>query len=236
MNKIKFVKNIHCVRLALYLILLLCAWAVLVIQLKISCLSIPVNWSQESCNNLNQLYINLTYSFLAGYVFYLLTIYFPQKTEKKRLQPVIIKKTKAIKNELENVLLEFSRGTGINDYMKIENARKVLMSKNWTDSMPMYQKLYNANISYIAFIGIVGEHIQKKVVELIQSYQRFMTTEQIGLLEELPDLYIFSLAQRFSKMPISLEDENGKKSLVDFFIKTLEKIKEIEDSFDIKDS
>lgn len=235
MNKIKFVKNIHCDRLALYLILLLCAWAVLAIQLKISCLSIPVNWSHESCNNLNQLYINLTYSFLAGYVFYLLTIYFPQKTEKKRLQPVIIKKTKAIKKELENVLLEFSRGTDTNDYMKTESARKVLMSKNWTDNMPMYQKLYNANISYIAFIGEVGKLIQKNIVELIQSYQRFMTTEQIGLLEELPKLTIFSLAQQFSKMPISLEDENGKKSLVDFFIKALEKMKEIEDSFNIKD-
>lgn len=235
MNKMKFVKNIHYARLALYLILLLCAWAILAIQLKITCISIPVNWSQESCNNLNQLYINLTYSFLAGYVFYLLTIYFPRKTEKKRLQPVIIKKTKAIKNELENVLLEFSRGTGIN-YTEIENARKVLMSKNWTDNMPMYQKLYNANISYIAFIGEVGKIIQKNVVELIQSYQRFMTTEQICLLEELSNLYIFSLAQRFSKMPISLEDENGKKSLVDFFIKALEKMKEIEDSFDIKDN
>lgn len=132
-------------------------------------------------------------------------------------------------------MLEFSRGTDTNDYMKTESARKVLMSKNWTDNMPMYQKLYNANISYIAFIGEVGKLIQKNIVELIQSYQRFMTTEQIGLLEELPKLTIFSLAQQFSKMPISLEDENGKKSLVDFFIKALEKMKEIEDSFNIKD-
>ncbi len=231
----KNIRNINCIHLALFLLLLLCVWAIFAIQLKIPHLSINVDWTQERCDNLNQLYINLSYSFWAGFVFYLLTIYFPQKREQKRLEPVIKQKVLEIRKDLRNILLEFSRSTDIQKYTEIEDVRKVLMSKKWTDYMPMYQKLYGINISYIAFIGEVGKTIQKNTIDLIQSYQRYLTTEQIRLLEELPQKYIFSLAQRFSKMPISLEDQNGKNSLVDMFIDAMNKMSEIEKSFSIKD-
>lgn len=230
----KNIRNINCIHLALYLLLLLCVWAIFAIQLKIPHLSINVDWTQERCDNLNQLYINLSYSFLAGFVFYLLTIYFPQKRERKRLEPVIKKKVLEIRKDLRNILLEFSRGTDIQKYMEIENARKVLMSKNWTDIMPMYQKLYNANISYISFISEEGKIMKKKINDFIQSYQPYITAKQLCLLEELSNMIIFSTAHQFSKMPISLEDANGKKSLVDMFIDALNKMYEIEKSFSIK--
>lgn len=222
-------------KIALYLLLLLCVWAILAIQLRVAGLQIQVNWSQDRCDNLNQLFINLTYSFLAGYVFYLLTIYFPQRKEKKRIQPVIQQKVLNIRKALSDILLEFSRNTDIHqDFLEIENAKKVLMSKNWTDKMPMFQYLYKAQISYLAYIGEVGNKIQKDVIDLIQSYQRYMTTEQVYLLEGLSSMQIFALANQFKQMNISLEDKNGKESIVGFFIEAICKMHEIEDSFSIK--
>lgn len=222
-------------KIALYLLLLLCVWAILAIQLRVAGLQIQVNWSQDRCDNLNQLFINLTYSFLAGYVFYLLTIYFPQRKEKKRIQPVIQQKVLNIRKALSDILLEFSRNTDIHqDFLEIENAKKVLMSKNWTDKMPMFQYLYKAQISYLAYIGEVGNKIQKDVIDLIQSYQRYMTTEQVCLLEGLSSMQIFALANQFKQMNISLEDKNGKESIVGFFIEAICKMHEIEDSFSIK--
>lgn len=222
-------------KIALYLLLLLCVWAILAIQLRVAGLQIQVNWSQDRCDNLNQLFINLTYSFLAGYVFYLLTIYYPQRKEKKRIQPVIQQKVLNIRKALSDILLEFSRNTDIHqDFLEIENAKKVLMSKNWTDKMPMFQYLYKAQISYLAYIGEVGNKIQKDVIDLIQSYQRYMTTEQVCLLEGLSSMQIFALANQFKQMNISLEDKNGKESIVGFFIEAICKMHEIEDSFSIK--
>ena len=222
-------------KIALYLLLLLCVWAILAMQLRVAGLQIQVNWSQDRCDNLNQLFINLTYSFLAGYVFYLLTIYFPQRKEKKRIQPVIQQKVLNIRKALSDILLEFSRNTDIHqDFLEIENAKKVLMSKNWTDKMPMFQYLYKAQISYLAYIGEVGNKIQKDVIDLIQSYQRYMTTEQVCLLEGLSSMQIFALANQFKQMNISLEDKNGKESIVGFFIEAICKMHEIEDSFSIK--
>lgn len=231
----KNIRNLNCIHLALFIMLLLCVWALSAIQLKIPHLTINVNWAQERCDNLNQLYINLSYSFLAGFVFYLLTIYFPQKRERKRLEPVIKQKVLEIRKELRNVLLEFSRKTDIQNYIEIESARKVLMSKNWTDYMPMYQLLYKANISYIAYIKEKGILIKKNINDFIQSYQTHMTAKQICLLEELSNMQIFSIAHQFSQMTISLEDPNGKKSLVDMFIDAMNKMSEIEESFSTKD-
>ena len=141
---ISFIKNhitpVHNSSIALFVLLLFCGWAILAIQFRVTCLQIPMNWSQVRCDNLNQLFINLTYSFLAGYVFYLLTIYFPQRKEKKRIQPVIQQKVLDIRKAISDILLEFSRGTDIkNDFLEIDNAKIVLMSKNWTDTIPMFK-------------------------------------------------------------------------------------------------
>lgn len=194
-----------------------------------------MNWSQDKCDNLNQLFINLTYSFLAGYVFYLLTIYFPQRKEKKRIQPVIRQKVLTIRKAISDTLLEFSRDTDIKkDFLETDNAKIILMSKNWTDTIPMFQYLYKARISYLAYIGEVGKKIQKDIVELIQSYQKYMTTEQVCLLEELSSMQIFAFANQFKQINISLEDKNGKESIVGFFIDAIRKMNEIEDSFSLK--
>lgn len=236
---ISFIKNhitpVHNSKLALYVLLLFCGWAIFAIQFRVTRLQIPLNWSQDRCDNLNQLFINLTYSFLAGYVFYLLTIYFPQIQEKKRIQPVIQQKVLEIRKAISDILLEFSRDTDIKkDFLEIENAKIVLMSKNWTDKMPMFMRLFNAHISYIAFIGEVGNKIRKDIVDLIQSYQRYMTTEQVCLLEGLSNMQIFSLANQFKQMNISLEEKNGKEFMVGLFIDAINKMNEIEDSFSIK--
>ena len=132
-------------------------------------------------------------------------------------------------------MLEFSRDTDIKkDFLEIDNAKKVLMSKNWTDKMPMFKRLYNAQISYLAFIGEVGNKIRKDIVDLIQSYQRYMTTEQVCLLEGLSSKQIFALANQFKQMNVSLEDKNGKEFMVDLFIDVINKMNEIENSFSIK--
>lgn len=232
MDKIKAFDLSVLLKTVFIIVLMLCFWAIFAIQLEIDWLMIIINLSQNVCDNINRLYLNLSYSYVAGYIIYLLTIYFPKKFEKKRLQPIFKQKIHDIKNGFNCILLEFSRNTEIkNGYMEIENARKVLMSKNWTDIMPMYQNLYRANISYISFISEEGKIMKKQINDFIQSYQSFITAKQLCLLEELSNMMIFSTAHQFSQMTISLEDANGKKSLIDMFIDALNKMYEIEKAF-----
>ena len=234
MSKIKTIISTYLLEIILTIALALCLWAILAIQLEIDSLIIKNNLPQKVCDNINKLYINITYSFLAGYIFYLLTVYFPKRFEKKRLQPIFKQKIYAIKNDFNCILLEFSRNTEFkNGYLELENARKVLMSKNWTDNMPIYQNLYKDNISYISFISEEGKIMKKQINDFIQSYQSYITVKQLCLLEELSNMMIFSIAHQFSQMTISLEDANGKKSLVDMFINALSKMYDIEYAFNL---
>lgn len=97
----------------------------------------------------------------------------------------------------------------------------------------MFQRLYNTNMSYIAHINIEGKNIKQQVLDFIQTYQQFLTTEQICALEELSSMHIFRIASQFSQMNINLQP--GINSLVDEFILALEKVYEIEKLFSDKE-
>lgn len=47
-------------------------------------------------------------------------------------------------------------------------------------------------------------------------------------------MQIFAFANQFKQINISLEDKNGKESIVGFFIDAIRKMNEIEDSFSLK--
>ena len=58
----------------LVLAIVLCIWSILAIQLDVSFLILNVGWEQSLCDKINTVYVNLSYSFIAGYIFYILTI------------------------------------------------------------------------------------------------------------------------------------------------------------------
>lgn len=217
----------------LVLAIVLCIWSILAIQLDVSFLILNVGWEQSLCDKINSVYVNLSYSFIAGYIFYILTIYVPQRINYKKIQPVLIKKVQLLKSSFRNVLLEFSRGVNVSDFMEIESARQVLLSKDWTSYIPMFQLLYKANMSYIEYINIEGKNIKQQVLDFIQTYKQFLTTEQICALEELSSMHIFRIASQFSQMNINLQP--GINSLIDEFILALEKVYEIEKLFSDKE-
>lgn len=217
----------------LVLAIVLCIWSILAIQLDVSFLILNVGWEQYLCDKINSVYVNLSYSFIAGYIFYILTIYVPQRINYKKIQPVLIKKVQLLKSSFRNVLLEFSRDVNVSDFMEIESARQVLLSKDWTSYIPMFQLLYKANLSYIEYINIEGKSIKQQILDFIQTYQQFLTTEQICALEELSSMHIFRIASQFSQMNINLQP--GINSLIDEFILALEKVYEIEKLFSDKE-
>lgn len=56
----------------------------------------------DNYQQVNQVIINLSYSYLAGLIFYLLTSCFPYMIKRNKLKKPIIEKLKAIKGKLED--------------------------------------------------------------------------------------------------------------------------------------
>lgn len=200
--------------------ILLCIWAIASIQLEcIPC--IATTFSATMCKKINGVYLNLSYSFLAAFFFYILTSVLPYKQTQKKIQPIIRQKINNIKTDVDSIILEFSRELSeqqnSNIFKNKEEIIRIMGSKPWTDFVPMWQALYKKDISYIALISIYGTQIKTKSLEIIQLYKEYMESNQISDLELLANKKIFSLALQFSQMDISLDDPNGKAYLIDEF-------------------
>ena len=82
------------VNACLVILSLLCLYAIVTIKLGwFWTIGVAKNYVQ-----INEIIINLSYSYIAGIVVYLLTIVLPVYFEKKRLRPVINEKINDIKN------------------------------------------------------------------------------------------------------------------------------------------
>jgi len=77
---------------------------------------------------INEIIINLSYSYIAGIVVYLLTIVLPVYFEKKRLRPVINEKINDIGTMLANMMAGFPAVGAINNpnISDIEGCEKLL--------------------------------------------------------------------------------------------------------------
>lgn len=222
----KWLSN-NLIDILMYVSIAFCLWAIFAVQLQ----WIPfveVSLTQETCDKLNIVYVNLSYSFLAAFFFYLLTIVFPRVKSERKIKCVLRKRIDAIQRKVADIVLEFSRNI---DKSKVGDLKYSLKSKSWTDNIPMYQYLYHANISYIALIAEVGSAIRKDAMEMIQLYREFMTEGQIIEMEEFVDMQIFHISKQFSQMNMNLDEPDGKESLVEMFVEMHEKINEIADSF-----
>lgn len=221
----------HSITILLSICIVLCVWAIASIQLKCIPL-IERDMPIERAEGYNEVFINLSYSFLAGWFFYLLTTKLKYWNSKRKLKPMMRQKMHKIVQSIDDAILEFSRNENTPTKTNREDVETILNSKSWTDTIPMFEQLYGYKGRYIDYISSTGKHVRTMVMELIDIYKEYMTEEQINRLEALVEMRIFSLANNFSPMQkINLDDPNGKKCLVNDFCDMYEELKSIEKTF-----
>lgn len=219
------------IEIVLFVLLLISFWAVFTIQLRL----IPMyntSWTPEVCNGINNLYLNLSYSYIAGMIIYLLTCYLPHYQMKRKLREVIRKKVEMIVRIIDDVVLEFSRDINTKECTEEQKLKTILNSKIWTDIIPMIQRVNNVTISYISFYNLQCKAAKDMVKELINMYGKYLTIEQITSLENWCNNRSFTNAKFLASIPkLNLEDPNGKSCLVDDFCNMYKEMKRIEGLF-----
>lgn len=181
---------------------------------------------------INKVLENLSYSYLAGCIFYLLTTQYSFWSRKQQLRPVMKNKYAKIVRKIDDIVLEFSRDVITETKTTKEDLEIILHSKNWTDKIPMIKQLQGYDVSYIRYISLVGKDVRTNVMELIQLYKEYLSESQIIHLEKFVEMQAFKSANMFSSfMRVDLENPNGKKCLVDEFIEMYQEMKSIELTF-----
>ena len=212
-------------------ICVLCLYAVIQIRLGLF-------WNigyAENAGAVNAIIEGLSYSYIAAYLFYILTSFLPTKRRKKMLTPIIRERVQRIGTKnLHSILLEFGRKTGLNyDYRKTDNTTAILKSKNWDVVVPLIQQYNGISISYFRYTVAQSKAIKDRVADIIIRYKEVLTEDELVALEDFSDMPFFSTVESLSSFS-NMSVNSGVDSLIEDFVKMQEKYLEMEKVFGIK--
>ena len=212
-------------------ICVLCLYAV--IQIRLGCL-----WyigSIENADAVNSIIEGLSYSYIAAYLFYVLTSFLPLRRRKRMLNPIIRERVKRIGTKnIHSILLEFGRQTGLPyDYRNTEHTAEVLKSKDWDTEVPIIKQYNGISITYFRYTVAQSKAIRERVADIIIRYKEVLTEDELVALEDFADMSFFSTVESLSSFP-NMTVNSGVDSLVEEFMKMHEKYLEMEKVFGIK--
>ena len=208
--------------------ILLCFWIILAVGLDCSSLKIPCNYDSKTIGNINTVLLNLSYSYIAGCIFYFLSVTFPRYKARKIIRKGIEIKMQSIQKTLYDILQCFSEGTqhSTKDCSK-ENIRNIFSKKNWNDT-DEESKLFGYDRTTIQACCLHNQYMLREIDALITTYKEYFGAEALSLLEELRNSRFIINAAIFSHF-ISIE-KNVKEGLADEYLKMLniyQKIQEL---------
>lgn len=233
-NKVKFKailrvykrKMDKCNSIILYFMLpiglLLAAWAILSIELNIIH-KIPVLWNDSTIEGLNHLYLNLSYSYIAGAIIYWFSVSLPYQINKHKISKVIRNKINDIGVQIQNMNIEFRTPENQPRISNIQATMELFNYGIWIGKCRIPIHLNHKSV-ISAFVQDY-ENLQSYVSGIINDYKEYLSAEQILLLEGLRNssmANIFSIGKQsnyiYNEYVFSHEIEPSYKKLIEDYL------------------
>ena len=209
------------------IVFLVCLYAVL--QIRLGCFW-PIGES-ENAESVNSIIEGLSYSYIAAYVFYLLTVVTPTYRRKAKLKSVIKYKVGRIGSFIRDVLLEFSRNTQYSaDVKDVAHTSLILQSKNWDVVVPILLQYNQVSITYFRYTNAKREQINDCITDLILCYKEVLSEDQLVALEEFRKSPFFKTVSSLSTIP-TITVNSGVNDLVDKFVEMQKQYLKLEKMF-----
>lgn len=178
--------------------LLLATWAILSIELDIVP-KIAVLWNNSTIEGLNHLYLNLSYSYIAGAIIYWFTVSLPYQTKKHKISKVLRNKFGDIGTQIQNMNIEFRSPENQPQVFDIEATMALFKYDTWIGKCKIPYHIDCQNV-ISAFVQDY-DNLQSYVSAIINDYKEYLSAEQILQLEDLRNsqMYsIFSMGKQFN--------------------------------------
>lgn len=169
-------------------------------------------WTLGSANNyqkINQVLINLSYSYIAGLIFYLLTSYFPDVIKRNRIK-------EPIRNKIRNINIRFEDCAKcvfpITSWAKIKLTEAALIQQFSTLSSIHTATAYNnigLNTTVLTHLKSQKDSINN-IIDSIIEYKYYLSGQQILILEKIKDSNYNAILNAFN-LPILDTPENREK-------------------------
>ena len=173
-------------------ITILCLYVIGCVGLEI----FPTLGYSEKANAINSVVLNLSYSFIAGWIFYLLVSYFPYKQRKSKLQKVIDEKFKNIHVKFIDCAKSMYPMTQWNNiHISKENLIKKMKNISITD-MSSYSI---AGINRTIIDHLIAQRTDiKNLIKEILEYKEYLNDEQLVIIEQIRNSTYFSILNAFA--------------------------------------
>ena len=190
--------------------------------------------SAETAKAMNTALLTLSYSYIAAFVFYLLTTVIPSLQRKHKLNAPIKKRVSELSRGIRDILLEFARGTNYKvDERNTTDTEAILRSKDWLAIVPMIQKYRHISVTYIEYMKGASINVKTQIANIISRYYGELTPNQLIELEALSDSQFFRTIEFICSIPNITIADSGYSSLIDDFIALQKQYLKVEKEFGI---
>lgn len=175
----------------------------------------------EHSKEINSIILNLSYSYIAGFIVYILTVMLPIALDNHRLHPVLKERIEDIGVMLANMLAGFPYEGDCHkvDIDNIEKCSELLSNADWNKENTLWIYPKGKNKLYQTFKSDFDE-IQNEIRYLILMYKPHLTTKQILYLESIKNTRFQSLLSVLEKMNVVIP-ENGMNDTIKEFLEVL---------------
>lgn len=211
--------NHKVVSVLLFLFVGLATWVVLAVQLS-DCLKRSCDYTQATCDSINAILLNLSYSFLAAYIFYIITVWLPDFLRSYKMFTVIEHEKKNIKIAIANMYSMF-HSIDIGGHIDMNDIASICdrMGKNdWMEVLfaPLPGKNKMQHFAYFS------KHLNDEILDFLTLYKDVLSTEDIKGLCEVLNANEVTLFEVLSNSNIT---KDNCKVIIDEYRKLLEAAK-----------
>ena len=166
----------------LFVTVILSVWTIVAVQL-VECMKCPSVFTQEECDKLNPVLINLAYSFLAAYFFYMITIWLPSIIRAYKMHDVIVAGMKNIKVCIHNMYSMFHDvgNDGNIDMNDIDTICERMKQCDWMETL--FAPLSGKNL--IQHLAYFSKCLDNNIVEFMTIYKENLSADDLKGLSEI---------------------------------------------------
>lgn len=159
------------------IVLAFCISCILTIGLKLCFVPSP-EWAEEYADGINNILLNLSYSYVAGYIIYWFTVIIPEERDRKEVLPLLRNEVISLWTPIQNVF-NWYIAFNVTEYVKatqkeVSNAIKTGYRKDY-----IYDP--TQNIDYTNLLKIRLDEFRKKA-SLLFKKNRYFNAEQYKCL------------------------------------------------------
>lgn len=174
-------------------------------------------WHSDNYQNYNIVFENLSYSYLAGILVYLLTLVLPALWESYRLKPIVNKKIGHLAELFNKQLFGFGTPEGEEgsyqiDCTKIEECLSIMDKADWNAVNPVVNNIPN-NKMYQTYKQDL-DAIVLEIADILQTYKDQLSKDDIQHLENIRQADIITYMNVFYSANVVFP-KDGHKFIVE---------------------